>query len=83
MPDKQAAARWKGIEMFKLNVGSADRVIRAIIGIVLIAAFFMYPSLGATGKWIALIVGLILLFTAVMSSCPIYRILGMSTRKEG
>lgn len=67
--------------MFKNNVGGADRVIRAVLGVVLVAVFFMYPDLG-TWKWVSLIVGLVLLFTAVMSSCLIYSILGMRTNKE-
>ena len=68
--------------MFRNNVGGADRIVRAIIGVALIAAFFMYPDL-ANWKWVALIVGLILLFTSVMSSCMIYSVLGMTTRKGG
>jgi len=68
--------------MFKNNVGAIDRVIRVVLGVVLIAAFFMYPALGPTWKWVALVVGLILLFTAVMSSCLIYSILGMRTDKS-
>jgi len=68
--------------MFTKNVGSADRILRAVIGVVLIAVFFMYPDLG--WRWVALVVGLIALFTAVMSSCLLYRIFGMSTsKKEG
>jgi ABC-type polysaccharide/polyol phosphate export permease len=66
--------------MFKNNVGAADRIIRAVLGVVLIAVFFMYPDMA--WKWVALIVGLILLFTAVISSCVIYSILGIRTNKE-
>ena len=66
--------------MFKKNVGSADRVIRAILGVVLIGAYFMYPDL--SWKWAALVVGLILLFTSVISSCLIYTVLGMRTNKS-
>jgi len=70
----------KGIAMFKNNVGAIDRVIRAIIGVVLIAVFFM--SAHTTWVWVGLIVGLILLFTAVISTCPIYSALGLSTNKN-
>ncbi len=66
--------------MFKNNVGSADRIIRALAGIALVAVYFMYPDLA--WKWVALIVGLILLFTSVMSTCMIYSVLGMSTNKN-
>ena len=66
--------------MFRNNVGGADRIIRALIGVALIAVFFMYPDMA--WKWVSLIVGLILLFTSVMSSCMIYSVLGMSTNKS-
>lgn len=66
--------------MFKTNVGSADRVIRAIIGVALIVAFFMYAH--TFWMWVGLIVGLILLYTATASTCPIYSALGMRTTKH-
>jgi len=65
--------------MLKKNVGTIDRVIRAIIGIVLIALYFVYPDMAY--KWVSLIVGLILLFTAIISSCPLYSIFGIKTCK--
>ncbi|MDZ7809490.1 MAG: DUF2892 domain-containing protein [Arhodomonas sp.] len=55
------------------NVGTIDRIIRAIIGIVLIALVFIGPQ--TPWGWI----GLIPLATAVVSFCPAYRLLGMST----
>jgi len=67
--------------MFKNNVGSLDRVVRAVIGVVLIGVFFMYAH--TTLVWVGLIVGLVLLFTAVMSTCPIYSVLGLNTNKGG
>lgn len=66
--------------MLKKNVGSIDRIIRAVLGVVLIAGFFMYPDAG--WKWFSMIIGLVLLFTSVMSSCLIYSILGMNTNKS-
>ncbi len=65
--------------MLKKNLGTIDRVIRAIVGIVLIALYFIYPDMAY--KWLSLIVGLILLFTAIVSSCPIYSIFGIRTCK--
>lgn len=62
--------------MFKTNVGTIDRVIRAIIGIAALAAFFLLPEAG--WRW-WLLLGIVPLATAVMSSCPIYTILGLST----
>ncbi|SUA53180.1 Protein of uncharacterised function (DUF2892) [Oligella ureolytica] len=57
------------------NIGSVDRVIRIIIGIVLIA-LTLNGNIGAWG-WI----GIIPLATALINFCPLYRILGFSSRK--
>lgn len=62
--------------MFKTNVGGIDRAIRIIVGLVLLALFFMYPD--ASWRYWALI-GIIPLATGLMSTCPLYSILGMST----
>ena len=57
------------------NIGSVDRLIRIIIGIVLIA-LTLNGNIGAWG-WI----GIIPLATALINFCPLYRILGFSSRK--
>lgn len=62
--------------MFKNNVGTIDRVIRAVIGIAALAAFFMLPEAG--WRW-WLLIGIVPLATALIGSCPIYSILGLST----
>ena len=62
--------------MFKTNVGSLDRAARFIAGAVLLALFFIYPD--ASWRYWTLI-GIIPLATALMSSCPLYSILGVST----
>ncbi len=64
--------------MLKKNVGNIDRIIRVIVGIAALAAFFMAPATGIL-HWVYLVVGVIGLGTAAMSSCPIYSILGMRT----
>ena len=61
------------------NVGSVDRIVRIVLGLVLAGLFFYQPDAGY--RWHALIAGLVLLGTAGMSFCPIYRILGMRTNK--
>lgn len=62
--------------MFKNNVGSIDRIIRAVIGIAALVAFFLLPE--AEWRW-WLLIGIVPLATALMGSCPIYSILGLST----
>ena len=67
-----------------LNVGSTDRIFRIIAG----AALILLPLLGivsstaATLGIIMMIVGAILLLTGFVSFCPLYRIIGASTRAK-
>ncbi|MBC7141930.1 MAG: DUF2892 domain-containing protein [Rhodobacteraceae bacterium] len=62
--------------MFKTNVGSIDRVLRIVLGLALLAGFFLDAD--ATYRW-AYLIGIVPLVTGLMASCPIYSILGFST----
>ncbi len=64
--------------MFKINEGTADRVIRVVVGIVLLALYFMGTVTGTLG-WVALVVGIIALATGAVGFCPLYAVLGLST----
>lgn len=64
--------------MFKTNMGTADRAIRAIAGVVLLALYFMGTAAGMWG-WVALVAGIVLLATAVLGWCPPYTLLGINT----
>jgi DUF2892 family protein len=63
--------------MFKKNVGSIDRIIRIVVGLALIAAYFIYPEL----SWgiALLVIGIIVTATGLISSCLLYTILGLRT----
>ncbi|MCB9101523.1 MAG: DUF2892 domain-containing protein [Anaerolineales bacterium] len=56
----------------KCNVGSIDRVIRVLLGLVIIALGFYFNS------WFGAI-GIIPLFTAAVGWCPLYMPFGLST----
>lgn len=58
-----------------VNMGTADRVIRAIVGLVLIALVFVGPQ--TAWGWI----GIIPLVTAFIGLCPAYSLLGIKTCK--
>ena len=62
------------------NVGSADRMIRLLAGVILLALPFLMgmPISGATAI-VMLAVGAILVVTAVIKFCPAYKIIGVST----
>ena len=57
----------------KANVGTIDRVIRVVFGLVLIALVFVGPQ--TPWGW----VGIIPLVTGLISNCPLYSILGLNT----
>ncbi|HEX9858008.1 MAG TPA: DUF2892 domain-containing protein [Paracoccaceae bacterium] len=62
--------------MFKTNVGTIDRIVRVVVGLALIAGFFVYPD--AAYRWVYLI-GIVPLVTGLVAFCPVYSVLGLST----
>lgn len=60
------------------NVGTIDRILRIVLGIALIAFALGFIAPGATYAWLGWI-GVIPLLTAVVGSCPLYSIVGLST----
>ncbi|WP_323042364.1 DUF2892 domain-containing protein [Gemmobacter sp.] len=62
--------------MFKTNVGGIDRILRIVVGLALIAGFFLNPD--ASLRWLYLI-GIVPLATGLLSTCPLYSLLGVST----
>ena len=65
--------------MLSKNVGQTDRTIRGIVGAILVIASFMVSG-GVS--WLLLVVGIVLLTTAAMGSCPPYALLGINTCKK-
>ena len=67
----------------KKNVGTVDRFIRLVLGLVLLLAGLM--MLGAMdGNWtgiLAAVVGVVLLGTSATGVCLIYKMIGCSTCK--
>lgn len=64
------------------NVGSFDRLVRFIIGGVLIAAPYFYVSEiweDPLYRWGLPFIGLVLVVTALLRFCPLYRIIGLRT----
>ena len=60
------------------NTGTADRVIRLVI-----AALAAYFATSATGAMVVVLwaVAAIMVLTAAVGFCPIWKIFGISTRK--
>lgn len=57
----------------KRNIGTIDRVLRIVVGLVLIAL----AATGTVGWWGW--VGVIPLLTGLFSSCPAYSLLGLNS----
>jgi len=55
------------------NVGTIDRLLRIVVGLILIALVFVGPQ--TPWGWI----GVIPLLTGLVRFCPAYTLLGMST----
>ena len=58
------------------NVGGIDRVLRIIVGLVLLSLIFVGP------KTLWGLVGLVPLGTALIGYCPVYSLFGFSTAKK-
>jgi len=65
-----------------LNIGSPERIVRVVIGLALIAYAFLGVASPMSPIGIgAIAVGAILAVTGLVSWCPIWAALGISTRK--
>ncbi len=62
----------------KRNVGNFDRIIRVLVAVAL---GYLHLSGTVTGTFgpLLLVVGIILLLTALAGSCPLYSLLGISS----
>ncbi len=59
--------------MFRTNVGNADRILRILVGIILIG----FAVTGKIGVWGY--IGIVPLLTGLLRTCPAYSLLGLST----
>jgi hypothetical protein len=65
----------------KKNMGSADRIIRILIAVV-IAGLYFSKIISGTMAIILLVVAGIFLLTSVIGSCPLYSVFGIRTCKK-
>lgn len=62
------------MNLLKNNVGKIDRIIRIVVGIILVGNVF-YALQNPIG-WL----GVILIVTGIAGICPLYSILGINTK---
>lgn len=61
--------------MFACNVGKTDKIIRVIIGVVILGAGYAFNT------WLGLI-GIVPILTAVFGRCGLYNLLKIDTTKS-
>ena len=66
----------------KKNEGTADRIIRVILGFILIYIGVMQMGLSGALAYIVVLVGLILLITGTIGYCGLYTAIGINTLKK-
>ena len=74
---RQIELEYDTMNLFKNNVGKVDRIIRIVLGVLLIGNVF-YALQHPVG-WI----GVILLITGIAAICPLYSLLGINTKSAG
>ncbi len=65
------------MNLFQNNVGKTDRIIRVILGALLVGNVFF--ALQHPIGWI----GVILILTGLAGICPLYSLLGINTKSAG
>jgi hypothetical protein len=65
----------------KKNMGNADRIIRILVAVVFAVLYFTNVVTGTLGI-ILLVLGAVFVLTSVVSFCPLYLPIGLSTRKK-
>ena len=65
----------------KKNMGTADKVIRILIAVVIVVLFFTGQISGLLAI-ILMVFAIIFIITGFVSSCPLYSFLGISTIKK-
>ncbi len=57
------------------NIGTVDRVIRVLLGLAILASYFV---LEGNLRWLA-VIGVIPIGTALVGFCPLYWLIGTNT----
>lgn len=65
----------------KKNMGMADRILRVVIAILLIALYYTEAITGTLGI-VLITLSIVFLLTSMISVCPLYLPFGLSTIKR-
>lgn len=72
---------FRGGTFMKLNMGSADRIIRILIAIIIAVLLYTNVLQGALAIILG-IVAIVFIVTSVIGFCPLYVLFGMSTKQH-
>ncbi len=61
--------------MFAKNVGGIDKILRIVVGALLVLAYFLTDG---PYSWLYLL-GIIPLVTGLLGTCPVYSLIGVNT----
>jgi len=67
--------------IMKANMGTADKVIRILVAVVIAALYFMGIITG-TLAIILMVLAVVFVATSFLSFCPLYLPFGISTKKK-
>jgi Protein of unknown function (DUF2892) len=65
----------------KANMGTADKVIRILVAVVIAALYFMGTITG-TLAIVLMVLAVVFVATSFLSFCPLYLPFGISTKKK-
>ncbi|OSZ81957.1 hypothetical protein CAP35_01405 [Chitinophagaceae bacterium IBVUCB1] len=65
----------------KVNMGSADRIIRVIIAVIFATLYFTGTVPGTLGL-VLTIAAVVFVLTSLMGFCPLYTLFGIRTKKD-
>lgn len=65
----------------KKNIGSADKIIRILVAIIIGGLYFANLISGTTAI-ILMILAIVFLLTSLVGTCPIYLALGLNSNKK-
>jgi len=66
----------------KKNVGTVDKIVRGILGLILIYLGVFFYATNLVLSIILFIVGLLLIITSMTGFCFFYTLIGVNTKKD-
>jgi hypothetical protein len=65
----------------KSNLATTDKIVRVLVFLAAVVLYFMKVTSGIFGITL-IVVGTVLLLTSLLNYCPLYSILGISTKTK-